>query len=178
MARRNQRDAILDAATRVISDQGLARTTLEAVAAEAGISKGGLLYHFPNKKEMIMQLIQRRGAMLARHREEVQATLPEGRAMALRSYMTARLLEPQPENVSLSKMVDVLEDDDLRECVTAMRQKEWQGLEDGVVNPELAAILILAIEGLWIMDLFKIPVFTGDFRERIVKTMMKMVEEA
>ncbi|HRF96958.1 MAG TPA: TetR/AcrR family transcriptional regulator, partial [Aggregatilineales bacterium] len=31
--------------------------TLEAVAAEAKVSKGGLLYHFPNKNALIMGMI-------------------------------------------------------------------------------------------------------------------------
>jgi AcrR family transcriptional regulator len=32
--------------------------TLEAVAAEAGVSKGGLLYHFPTKDALLEALVQ------------------------------------------------------------------------------------------------------------------------
>ncbi len=40
---------ILDAASRVVLDKGASALTLESVAEQAGISKGGLLYHFPTK---------------------------------------------------------------------------------------------------------------------------------
>ncbi|MFV0286422.1 MAG: TetR family transcriptional regulator, partial [Demequina sp.] len=39
---------ILEAASRVVLRDGLA-ASLDAVAAEAGVSKGGLLYHYASK---------------------------------------------------------------------------------------------------------------------------------
>lgn len=56
------RDRVLDAFETVLVDQGARAATLDAVAAEAGVSKGGLLYHFPNKDALI-------DGMLARLRE-------------------------------------------------------------------------------------------------------------
>src|SRR5262245_16643152 len=41
------RDRIVEAAERVVTDIGAARLTLDGVAQAAGVSKGGLLYHFP-----------------------------------------------------------------------------------------------------------------------------------
>ena len=178
MARRSQRDSILDATERVIVGQGLARTTLEAIALEAGISKGGLLYHFPNKKELLLELIERHSQRMTAGREEMQATLPDGNAKVLRAHLMARLKEPPTRQISLSRIVDVLEDEDLRERVTAMRKREWQIIEKGVDNPERAAVLLLAMDGLWMLELFKVPVFSAEFRERIIAVMMDMVEES
>ena len=44
------RDTILSAAANLVLRKGASRMTLEAVAREAGVSKGGLLYHFPSKE--------------------------------------------------------------------------------------------------------------------------------
>ena len=41
------RDLVLEACNRILRHEGLTNLTLEAVAEEAGLSKGGLLYHFP-----------------------------------------------------------------------------------------------------------------------------------
>ncbi len=49
MARPSNREAILDAFERILIDRGAAEATVEAVAEAAGVSKGGLLYHFPSK---------------------------------------------------------------------------------------------------------------------------------
>lgn len=51
------RQGILAAARQVIVHQGVPKLTLEAVAAQAGISKGGLLYHFPTKEAMLQGLL-------------------------------------------------------------------------------------------------------------------------
>ncbi|MDO8275460.1 MAG: TetR/AcrR family transcriptional regulator, partial [Serpentinimonas sp.] len=46
---KDTRNALLEATNTVILRDGIAHLTLEAVAKEAGVSKGGLLYHFPSK---------------------------------------------------------------------------------------------------------------------------------
>ena len=53
------RDSILDAALTVIAKGGACRLTLDAVAAEAEVSKGGLLYHFPDKQSLLRGLLDR-----------------------------------------------------------------------------------------------------------------------
>lgn len=50
-------ERILKAAAAVILRDGITSMTLEATAAEAGMSKGGLLYHFPNKDKLIEALV-------------------------------------------------------------------------------------------------------------------------
>ena len=53
------RDALLGAAKTILIEQGPARLTLDAVAERAGVSKGGLLYHFPSKAALVDGLAQR-----------------------------------------------------------------------------------------------------------------------
>ena len=48
-----KRELILNAATQIALDSGFHSLTLDAVAKRAGISKGGLLYHYPNKDLLI-----------------------------------------------------------------------------------------------------------------------------
>ena len=56
---RSARDRVLDAAKEVLVEQGAAHLTLEGVAARAGVSKGGLLYHFPSKAALVDGLAER-----------------------------------------------------------------------------------------------------------------------
>ena len=53
------RDRILDAFTGLLIDQGERSATLENVAAAAGLSKGGLLYHFASKEALLEALLGR-----------------------------------------------------------------------------------------------------------------------
>ncbi|WP_433182334.1 TetR/AcrR family transcriptional regulator [Actinoallomurus sp. CA-150999] len=54
-----KRDALLDAAEALLCEQGTQALTLSAVAERAQVSKGGLLYHFPNKEALIRGLVER-----------------------------------------------------------------------------------------------------------------------
>ncbi len=64
MARRKEidPDRILDAAEAVILDSGGRQFTLDAVAERAGISKGGLIYSFPNKDALVVAALDRETA--------------------------------------------------------------------------------------------------------------------
>lgn len=58
------RDRILDALQGILVRDGMSAVTLEAVAAAAGVSKGGLLYHFGSKAALINGLIERMTAAI------------------------------------------------------------------------------------------------------------------
>lgn len=47
------RQALLDCATKLALEHGLAAVSLQAVASAAGVTKGGLFHHFPNKQALI-----------------------------------------------------------------------------------------------------------------------------
>ena len=49
---------IVAAATRVIARQGYARTSLNDIAKEAGMSKGAVHYHFPTKEELVSKVLE------------------------------------------------------------------------------------------------------------------------
>lgn len=51
--RTSNRTRILDAALRVINRDGVRAVTYESVAAESGLTRGGLLYHFPSREALL-----------------------------------------------------------------------------------------------------------------------------
>jgi AcrR family transcriptional regulator len=54
----NLRDKILQAACKLIEEQGMTHFTLENIAQRANVSKGGLLYHFPSKEILVQAMIE------------------------------------------------------------------------------------------------------------------------
>jgi AcrR family transcriptional regulator len=62
LARREQRrnrsrEEILDAARQVLLRNGIAGTTLDAVAREVGVTKAALYYYFPSKDALFFELV-------------------------------------------------------------------------------------------------------------------------
>lgn len=56
------RERILDGAERLVLEHGLAATTVDAILAEAGASKGAFFHHFPSKNHLARALVQRYAA--------------------------------------------------------------------------------------------------------------------
>ncbi|QEI05972.1 TetR/AcrR family transcriptional regulator [Pigmentiphaga aceris] len=56
--RQSKRTNILDAAIRVINREGVTAVTFDSVAAEAALTRGGMLYHFASRDELIQGLNQ------------------------------------------------------------------------------------------------------------------------
>jgi TetR/AcrR family acrAB operon transcriptional repressor len=53
------RDSILDAAERVFHAKGVSRATLSDIAAEAGVTRGAIYWHFSNKAEVFDAMMRR-----------------------------------------------------------------------------------------------------------------------
>lgn len=51
--RPSNRSKLLDAAMRVINRDGVTAVTFESVANEAGLTRGGMLYHFPSREALL-----------------------------------------------------------------------------------------------------------------------------
>ncbi|MCO6419350.1 TetR/AcrR family transcriptional regulator [Siccirubricoccus sp. KC 17139] len=81
------RTRILDATEAIIRARGVAGLTLEAAAKEAGVSKGGLLYHFAGKETLLHALL---GRMAEWMRQDFAATVerqPEGPGRIARAML-------------------------------------------------------------------------------------------
>ncbi|WP_315836595.1 TetR/AcrR family transcriptional regulator [Bradyrhizobium prioriisuperbiae] len=62
--RASKRSDLLAAAGALIVRHGLDALTFDRLAAEAGVSKGGLLYHFPDKEQLLIALVEGRVARI------------------------------------------------------------------------------------------------------------------
>jgi AcrR family transcriptional regulator len=78
---------ILDAAENLIIARGVAALTLEAAAREAGVSKGGLLYHFASKEALLEALLGRLSAFIAQEFAACVAAQPEGPGRVARAML-------------------------------------------------------------------------------------------
>src|ERR1700712_3368910 len=56
--RPSNRTAIVEAAHRVAARQGGADFSYEATATEAGLTKAGVLYHFPSRKDLVLAVVE------------------------------------------------------------------------------------------------------------------------
>ena len=72
----HSREAILDAAANLVHEQGASSLTLDATCARAGMSKGGLLYHFRSKEDLLLALVDHRHCLLQDAIQDAQTADP------------------------------------------------------------------------------------------------------
>lgn len=176
---KSSKDRILDAAEQVVLSQGVARLTLDAVAQRASISKGGLLYNFPAKEDLIRGMIARLSERFntevaqraeadpnpaGRHtRAYVDVSFPAPAAhSALHDPVCAGLLAAVATNTSLL--------DPLRESTAAMQAR----LADDGIDPVLATIVRLAVDGLWMSDLFGVNTLDRNLRISVIERLREL----
>jgi AcrR family transcriptional regulator len=81
------RTRILDAAEAMVRARGVSGLTLEAAAREAGVSKGGLLYHFASKEALLAAMLNRLADFVAEDFAEGMQRLPPGPGRAARAML-------------------------------------------------------------------------------------------
>ncbi len=177
MGRKSSRDDILDAAERVIRRQGMAGTTIESVAAEAKVSKGGLFYHFASKKELLVQLLERYGQQFQTLRRQIYDQLPDDPNRLLKATILASCRNPARSDSRMSNFLSLLDDVDLRGKVLEMKRRVFFEITSGYPNPERVALAMLVTDGLWVMDLFGDETLSRDMREKIIKELLELIDQ-
>lgn len=107
---RDTRDRILDALRSLLARGGAAEATLENVAAEAGVSKGGLLYHFPSKDALFHGLVERTRDSVASECAALGAACPDdpsaASAAVVRAYLEYTAPRDETERGFITALID------------------------------------------------------------------------
>jgi AcrR family transcriptional regulator len=173
----NTRQNLLLAANRVVARDGVARLTLDAVALEAGMSKGSVLYHFHSKNELIEGMVDHLIACFEANLSEQALAWEEditpGHWMrALIRSTDMPIVDADDPSSSLIAAVGIKPEllDGLR-----ARYAVWQeqAVEDGL-RPGLATMLRLATDGLWLCELLNLAPPKGDLRQQVIAEMLNL----
>ncbi len=81
------RTRILDAAEAIVRRAGVTSLTLDAAAREAGVSKGGLLYHLASKEALVNAMLGRLTALMGEDFTNLVAAQPDGPGRIARAVM-------------------------------------------------------------------------------------------
>jgi AcrR family transcriptional regulator len=91
------RNALLDAGQRLLGSADLARISVNAIVAEAGMAKGSFYQHWPSRSDYLRALHARFHDQLADSIAAAMADLPPGRdrlEAGMNSYLDGCLAEP------------------------------------------------------------------------------------
>lgn len=181
-AKPSARERILEAAEHVAVEVGAGNLTLDAVAATAGVSKGGLLYHFANKEALLKGMVDRHMDQEAARVEAVHARIGGAPSSYLRAFVEAMMQmsgqDLHAPAVSRSFLAAAASSPSLLERPRREIGEHFERLRGTCGNFPLAAIVSLALDGLYFSDIFEFSVLTPEERERLTTELFKLAEQA
>ncbi|MBW7857442.1 MAG: TetR/AcrR family transcriptional regulator [Leptonema sp. (in: Bacteria)] len=170
---------ILEAAYRVVQDQGAAHLTLEKVAWETGVSKGGLLYHFRSKDDLIRGMVEEH---VHQERQKIFNHLNQNPTFVetMQRFLQAELKNEgssliDENKVGAALLPAVLENPTLLEPVKDFI-KELNTKTDELDDPVMGYILRFAFYGLHFASMMQINLLSKKQKQQVLKRMIQITE--
>ena len=165
---------ILQAANHVIQRDGVSKLTLEAVATEAKVSKGGLLYHFPNKNALIMGMID---YFLGNFEGILDIAKTDDPREWLRGYVRSTFDMTNSQLADSRALIAAVANQP--ELLNRVREKyaDWQArAEASGIDPALATVIRLAADGLWFTELLGISTISDALYPAVERAILALID--
>ncbi|MFD6210037.1 TetR family transcriptional regulator [Peribacillus sp. NPDC060253] len=173
-----KRQHILKSATDFILQNDFNSLTLDAVAKQAGISKGGLLYHFPSKETLMIGLAQYifgKFNMQFNEYAKQEDSIEKGKWCRALIEVSKWDLEHNAE-LNIGIIAASMLNPDLSESISQNYQYVQDKVEQDHINPVTATIIRLAIDGLYYSELFNIAPLDDNSREKVIQQLIVMTK--
>lgn len=165
------RERILEAAYAVAERSGVAALTLDAVAAKAKVSKGGLLYHFPSKEALVSGMVDG----LCRTCRDLAAAAaqadPEPLGRSARAYLAACAGDLWHSSRWTALVGALVFNPELLDAWRADVLVGRAADEEEGIDPTAAEIVRLAADGMWVWGILGLP---GPGRELKAKVLAEL----
>ncbi|MER7081799.1 transcriptional regulator, TetR family [Saccharopolyspora kobensis] len=173
------RRLLLDAAAQVISTQGVG-ATLDVIARHAGISKGGLVYHFASKQALLIALAQEQ---LDGFRDCVHEQIadPEGTPGRLtRAYVRANLAPFDGDEVieRFSLIAQLLTVPEILEMSRADERRWQRDMEADGIPLTAQRVILAAADGIAARPVWTPPDLEPEVRRDLESALLGMIDAA
>ncbi|GEO81875.1 TetR/AcrR family transcriptional regulator [Pararhodospirillum oryzae] len=155
MTRLDTRARLIDAALRIVRRYGAAGLTLQATADEAGVSKGGLLYHFRSKDQLIGAMVEHLVDGFEEKLEAAYAAEESGPSRWARAYVRVCLADDAPDSdpVAHAFLAAAVLNPAMLAPMRDRRQQLLERLRGDAPDPERVTLIFLALDGLFLRRL-------------------------
>lgn len=174
------REQIIDAALSVVRTQGVAALTLDEAARLAGISKGGVLYHFKSKEALIQGMVARLAGQCESLQQAHYDQLAPGpnrwaRALVETSFDPAA---PTTDPAGCALLAAIATNPSLIQPLEGTIDTAFRRLTADSEDPSMAVLVALAMDGLWLHRLVNSPVMDETRRLAVREKALELLGES
>ena len=144
------------------------------MAAAAGISKGGVLYHFPSKQALLEGMLER---VMADYSARADAHLHNQEGSTISAWISAEESRTNEErSMTLAILASAAEDPSLLAPARSLLKHTVDTVRREAEDPDLAVILLLATEGMRFLDILDLLPFSAAQRRRLQQRIRSLAE--
>ncbi len=174
----NARDRIIDAAEQVVIEDGTRNLTFDAVAEKSQISRGGLLYHFPDKESLLTAMLDRHVDRLNESRAKKRAQLPATPYREIAAHVLSALGDVKKHKVGSAAFFALAAHDP---AMLAPFKQQYRKFMHDVTGKGLrfqrAAVIALATDGLRVLEFLSMSPFDEKERATIVEELLELAKK-
>jgi len=167
---------VLQAAEELAVEVGPASLSLDAVAARAGLSKGGLLYHFPTKARLLEALVE---DFVCRFEEELATRLSSagcGRDNTATAYLELfveehKVKRPPPAGL----LAAMAENPDFLRPVRRHQRSLMDRVKACTSDPVDGLIAFLALQGIKSQELLSIQTLNPQEFDAVIERLRSIL---
>ncbi|PPG37457.1 TetR/AcrR family transcriptional regulator [Pseudoclavibacter sp. RFBA6] len=177
--RTSKREVILDAALSVVKSHGVTAVTFDSVATASGMTKGGLLYHFPSKDAMVLALHEHQAQQWEQQLINALGRRPEDATQDERLAAYARVSVQSVTGPELLLMLEASSDETLNRPWQEVIGR-WSPDPTSIDPADPAAlqkmIIYLAADGLWLNNSIGATPMPRKLREALAEHLARSVD--
>lgn len=171
------KNQILDAAGALVAEKGAAHLTFDALVKKTGLSKGGILYHYPNKSALLQAMVDRMIDSFEQHRVKIKggdvtSVLPDARSY----IMAAHGKSDKDYNRDLGVLAVAANSPELLEPLREHYKKNFAQARTRRELTGLSTLLFLAMDGFWLLSALGLNFTTPEQKDRMLKTALSLAE--
>ncbi|HSK39856.1 MAG TPA: TetR family transcriptional regulator [Arenibaculum sp.] len=173
------RASILDAAETVVTRDGASRMTLDAVAAQAKISKASVLYDYKTKQALIKAVIERRIEDENARVRQVMDKLGSAPNAAIRARIAtaARSVSDEDRAVAINLCATLAQDAELRRPIQDAYRHRIAAVLETSEHSRGALLAFLAVEGLMSLERLGLHTWPEEEREVLLREIGWLVDQ-
>lgn len=174
----NSSELTLDAAERVAEKLGPGKVSLDSVAKEAGLTKGGVLYNFPSKvaliEGMLARLMQTTSNLYQQALDEAEG---HPKAALQANLAVAHSLKEVNPNIAMAILTGAAQKPDLLLPLKTVLTARYQRMAEEAQGAPQAELMWLAAEGMQLLELLGIHPFSAERKEALFDYLIEQARQ-
>ena len=175
--RTSNRRKILDAIIAIVERDGITAVTFDAVAAETGLTRGGLLYHFPSREALILAAHQHLADQWEAGMEKIAGGKADTVEPAERDAAYIQSCAQMARRVELLMMLESAGDERLAQVWSEVMD-HWAPPAPQVDDPVGRANFLarIAADGLWAHRAMGGRPLSPEVKAMVTDSLLRMME--